>query len=141
MPDPNVVSTTSAVEPRGRPSQVSTAAGLMWGSLLLGLVTSALLRGHLPSGAHALFIQVFTFGVLALLTYLIWAGHNWARITFTVLFALGLVFYGPILIRFFQSSPMAGALNLVQTLLQLIAIYLLFTKPARDWFKQKSGVA
>jgi hypothetical protein len=141
MPNTNAVSTPNPVEPRVRPPQVSLASLLLCGSLLLGFVTSALLRSYLPSGAQALFIQVFTFAVMALLIYLIWAGHNWARITFTVLFALGMVFYIPTLKGFFQFSFVAGALNLVQTLLQVVALYLLFTGPGRDWFKPRSGVA
>jgi hypothetical protein len=141
MPDPRAVPITNAVERRVRPPQVSTVVRLMWGSLLLGLVTSALLRPYLPSGSRALFIQVFTIAVMALLIYMVWAGRNWARITFTVLFALGLVIYVPILIRFFEFSPVAGALNLLQTLMQLVALYLLFAEPGRDWFKPRSRVA
>jgi hypothetical protein len=141
MADPSPTPAATSEDVPLRPSQVSTAVILLCLSLVLGQVTSVLLRPNLPHGPEALFVQVATFALLAWLTYKIWVGRNWARITFTVLFAVGLLFYVPILVRFFQFSSVAGSINLVQSLLQLVALYLLFTDPGRGWFKARSPVA
>lgn len=121
-----------------RPHQVSAAVVLLCLSLALGQVTSALLRQNLPHTLPALFVAVFTVVTLAWLAYKIWAGRNWARMTFSVLTILGLALYAPILMKFFQISRIAGSINLLQGLLQLVAIYLLFTQPGRSWFKPRS---
>jgi hypothetical protein len=124
-----------------RPSQVSKAVLLLSISLGLGQVTSVLLRPHLPHDGQALFVGILTVTLLAWLTYKIWVGRNWARIAFAALFALGSLLYIPMLIKFFNFSPLAGSINLVQSLLQLVALYLLFTEPGRGWFKVKAPVA
>ena len=118
-----------------RPSQVSIAALLLGGSLLLEVGAAAVLMGGL-----FFYIQVFKIAVVAFFIYMIWLGHNWARLTFTVLFALVLIMFAPNL-RFILISPVAVTLGLVQTLVQGAALYLLFTRPGRDWFRRKSGVA
>jgi hypothetical protein len=141
VPDPNVIPAISDADTRVRPSQVSTAVLLLCASLGLGTVTSVLLRPHLAPVRRTLFIEIATFALLAWLTYKIWVGRNWARITFAVLAALGFVIYAPILVRLFQVSTAAGSTNLVQGLLQLVAMYLLFTHPGRGWFKPRSPVA
>ena len=135
MPRPSAVPVTNAVEPRVRPTQVSIAALLLGGSLLLEVAAAALLMGGV-----FFYIQVFKVVVVAFFIYMIWLGHNWARLTFTVLFALVLILFAPTL-RFIFTSPGTVSLGLVQTLLQGAALYLLFTHPGRDWFKRKSGVA
>jgi len=120
---------------------VSTAVLLLGLSLGLGIVTSALLQPHVPSRGQTLFVQVATFALLAWLMYEIWVGRNWARITYAVLWILGFAVYVPILIRFFHFSSIAGAINLLQGLLQAVALYLVFTEPGRGWFRAKSPVA
>jgi hypothetical protein len=120
-----------------RPHQVSVAVMLLCLSLALGQLTSALLRPNLPHNPPAVFVAVFTVVTLAWLTYKIWAGRNWARMTFSALTILGLAVYAPILMKFFQISPIAGSINLLAGLLQLVAIYLLFTEPGRGWFKPR----
>lgn len=50
----------------------------------------------------------------------IWAGRHWARMTFSALTILGLAVYAPILMKFFQISPIAGSINLLGGLLQTV---------------------
>ena len=114
---------------------------LLFVSLGLGTVTSDLMRPHLGPAGRTLLVQIVTLALLAWLSYEIWVGRNWARITSALLWALGLVFYVPVLIRLFQASAIVGSINLIQSLLQLAAFYLLFTNPGRAWFKTSSPVA
>jgi len=48
-------------------------------------------------------------------------------VTLAVLLAVGLVFYVPILLKFFRYSFVAGSINVVQGLLQFLSLCLLFT--------------
>jgi hypothetical protein len=121
----------------GRPSQVSRAVVLLAASLLVGMVTSVLLRNYMPmpmGPGFTLLIQVFSIALMAFFIFMIWAGHNWARITYLVLFGLGMIAVVPAVRLYFQYSPIVGALSLLQTLLQVIALVMLFTAPGREWF-------
>ena len=121
-----------------RPLQVTRAAGLLWLSLLIGLFRSVIDWHHLrllTASLSGLLVGVaFNLGMLALLTWKVSRGRNWARITFLVLTLLGLVPYVPILLSTFHRSPMMAAVSLVQTATQLFALVLLFTSPGREWF-------
>jgi hypothetical protein len=138
---PTVIASSDTEPTLQRPSQVSLAVRLLWISLGLGAVTSAIMRPLFPSTTHTVVTQVATFALLAWLTYKIWVGRNWARVTFVVMTALGLLIYIPILSVYFRFSPVAGTINLLQCLMQLVALYLLFTEPGRGWFKARSPVA
>ena len=134
---------TSAGDPRVRPDQVTAAVRLLIGSVALGMVTSALLWSHLTSRASVGFvltIQGVTTALLGWLIYKMWQGRNWARITFVVLTALGLPFYVSTLKEYFSVSSAAGCVSLVQTALQLVAFYLIFVGPGREWFKVRAPV-
>jgi hypothetical protein len=127
----------------GRPAQVSIAALLLTASLALGVLTSVILPTTIASNSQAaivqVIVQIFVLIVFLWLTYKIWVGRNWARITFTVLAGLGFLPYIPILMKMFRLSPLAGSINILQTLLQLVALYLLFSSPGRAWFRAKSA--
>jgi hypothetical protein len=124
-----------------RPSQVSIAVLLLAASLALGTVTTALLQPHYARNSQTVSVQILTFVLLVWLTYKIWLGRNWARITFAVFWGLGFAFYVPILLKIFQFSPVAGFINVLQSLLQIVALYFLFSDPGRRWFKGKLPVA
>ena len=120
-----------------RPSQVSTATLLLYGSLGLGVINSSVLWPHSRPAFHGftLFIQAFTFALLAWLTYNIWRGRNWSRVTFVILWIIGFPFSIPIFLKLFAHSTLTGSISLLQNALQLGALYLLFTQPGRSWFR------
>jgi hypothetical protein len=120
-----------------RPARVLNAVQLLAASQALGLVTTALLKPHLAASALVTFAEILTEVLFVWLIYLIWIGSNRARITFALLLGLGLPGYIPILLEFFRISAVAGSINLIQSLLQFVALYFLFTEPARGWFKRK----
>lgn len=61
-------------------------------------------------------------------------GRRWARVSLLISFVFEiLLFSGP------QESGVTGYLTLIPDLgLQSVALYLLYTKPGRDWFAKKS---
>jgi hypothetical protein len=125
-----------------KPSQVTTAVRLLWSSLGLGILSSALQWEYLASLGSVGFIlsvQILSFTVLAWLIWKISVGRNWARITFLVLAIIGLGFLAQIP-SVFERSPASAVVGVIQLLLQFAALYLVFADPGRRWFR-KSDVA
>ncbi len=52
-----------------------------------------------------------------------------------ILFVLGTPLSIPILWNTFQANILAGSISVVQIILQLAALYFLFTADAREWFR------
>lgn len=99
------------------------AAWFIYASLLVGLVRTPL--EFAPS--VLLFLAAIPFlALIGLLAWQISCGKNWARITFTVLFALGLPFAILPLAEALQSRPLSGILGILQLALQTGAVVLLF---------------
>ena len=126
-----------------RPEQVTKAVGLLWLTLALGLIGSALQWQYLTSLSgvgFALYVQVVTFAVLAWLIHKLSRGRNWARITFLILFIIGLA---PGLMQLSATmgrSPIAAVIGGLQFALQAWALYLTFSEPGRRWFRKPESV-
>jgi hypothetical protein len=73
---------------------------------------------------------------MAFLIFKISTGKNWARITYLVLFIIGMLPAVPVILGEFSRLPVVGALSLAQVGLQLFALVLLFTKPGSGWFRK-----
>jgi len=82
-----------------------------------------------------------TFLVLAFLIWKISQGKNWARIVYLVLFLLGGVFYFTFVRAAFGRSTAVALLTILQSLMQLVALILVFVGPAKDWFKPSTRVS
>lgn len=122
-----------------KPQSVVTAINLLWASLAVGLVKMLIDFSNLSALAPAAFtnfILVFTFALLGFLIFKISAGRNWARITFLVMFIIGVLPALPIVLDEFSRSAVVGALSVAQTGLQVYALYLLFTQPSSGWFRK-----
>jgi hypothetical protein len=124
-----------------RPPAVRRASICLWISAGLALlVTAAEVTGlaQVPGGTVVNGLTgVLTAAVFALLAAKINSGRNWARWTYVFIYvigALGLVFVlKPALL---QALPAIIQANMVvQTALQTAALVLIFTRPARQWFK------
>jgi Ni/Fe-hydrogenase subunit HybB-like protein len=102
-----------------------------------------------PYGAMAAKIVLFVgltvgIGMLVLmivLIYFISKRRNWARITFTVLFAIGLPLVLLGLPRSLSVAPFSAALSLVQFGMQVAALVLLYQRQSSDWFAGRSAPA
>ena len=121
-----------------KPKSVVVAVNLLWGTLLLGLI-HVFVTGF-PSSQHSLgpAFQIVVFSITAAIMALFYvkisAGRNWARITFAVMFVLGLPVMIFVLPKLLQ-NPVRGVFLLLQTGLQMYALFLIFTKPGSEWFK------
>jgi len=81
-------------------------------------------------------ISTLSFSLLFII-FLVWKieqGRNWARITYLVLFVLGV----PFIIYVYLTSEVSAfliILGIVGMIMQIIALVFLFQKPSSDWFK------
>jgi len=112
-------------------AQPVAAVLLILASLVLGLIRYPL------EFAPSLFLFLVAVPTLALIAFLAWriyAGKNWARITFTVLFVLGLPFSILPLAEALQSRPFSGVLGVLQLVMQSAAVFFLYLPGSRPWF-------
>lgn len=122
-----------------KPQPVGTAVNLLWASLAVGLVKTLIDFSNLSAQASAAFtnfVLIFTFALIGFLTFKISAGKNWARITFLVLFVIGVLPTSFVVLGEFSQSSILGALSVAQIGLQGYAIFLLFTQPGSTWFRK-----
>ena len=111
-------------------------------SLALGLLRVGLDWPYVVAvcggGSSAFFTILSNLSVNAYLVWKIYQGRNWARITFLVIFTIGLVPYAYILRTEMRYSLVWGILSAVQGAMQAYAIALMFTSPGKDSFKARN---
>ena len=122
------------------PSNVARFEQLMYLTIGIGIINSALQFqsfSRQAGAAFTLFVQAVVFAFAVLLIWLIARRRaNWARWVLLVMFLIGVVPFIPILSKTLQTSPLSGVLSIVQFLAQGIALYLVFTGNAVAWFKR-----
>jgi hypothetical protein len=124
-----------------RPKGVATAVIILWASLGIGILNSLLVATH-PTPARAHLMQFVIVVIMAVLIAMIGRGRNWARITLLVLYLPGSVLailMIPLLLR--VNGPLSLLFMLAQSVLQTVALILLFQREASVWFRggQRSG--
>ena len=124
----------------GVPTNVTRFEQLMYLSLGIGIVVSALQYEdfvRLAGPVFMLIVQGAGFGALVLLIWLIARRRkSWARWVYLVLFLIGLPLSIPILGVMLKSNPISAILSIIQVLSQGLALYLIFTGDSANWFKK-----
>ena len=120
-----------------KPDTVRHAVTLLYFTLAIGIFRSVL--EPLSSSQEVflsfeVFILVFVLAFMWLFIFLIGKGKNWARVTFLVLFIIGLPFSVLPLLLSLVAAPISGLLGITQTVLQAVALIMLFQKPSSIWF-------
>lgn len=128
------------------PRSVALFERLMYASLALSLLVIGLdgtRMAALPevqaSGGIGFLIAtgLFTVAILMLFIWLIARRRkNWARIVFVVLFVLGLIPFAQNFVNVLAANPLAAAVSALQMLLQVAALFFVFSSSARPWFKR-----
>jgi len=124
-----------------KPQTVWLGVNLLWASLAISVIASALdptgimHKQSIPLPVVALLVAVLA--VMALLTYMISIGKNWARIVFLVWIIGTAILSLNVILDVLKISVVAGITNMLQTLLQLVAMWLVFTPSARPWFRSR----
>lgn len=122
-----------------KPQSVGIAVNLLWASLGVGLLKTVIDYSHVTAQASVAFttvVVVFTFALIGFLVFKISAGKNWARITFLVLFIIGVLPSLLVVVGEFSRSLILGVLSVAQIGLQGYALFLLFSLPGSTWFRK-----
>ncbi|NLI91258.1 MAG: hypothetical protein GX434_03380 [Peptococcaceae bacterium] len=123
-----------------QPKEVNLAVKLLLTSLVLGGLASILMPSVLPANVPAEANYYFIFLILLIngyIFYKIMMRRNWARILFIFLTIVGLPFSIPRLISAIAAYPLPGLLQIINMIIQLIAIYLLLKKESKSWFSNR----
>lgn len=131
-----------------KPARVGLAVNLLYAGIALSVVafivgfakassapqdsSSAIIAGVIGGGILSIAIALW-------FTIMIAKGKNWARVIFLVLLVIGVVLDLTQLGHLFSFNPINGVLNIIETLLQLAAAWLLFTGESPAWFTGSSG--
>jgi hypothetical protein len=110
--------------------------------ILVAVVVGIVKIGRLYSGLETLeqsdYLNLALYGVIVILLILlalnIMKGKNWARITFAVAALCILVMAPFVVLHEFANSMFIGSLSSLFGLLLLIALLLLYSKGARQWY-------
>src|ERR1017187_6529091 len=120
-----------------RPKGVHTAVIILWVTVGIGVLDKFL--AVLAKTAHTGFSMQFItmVGSMAVLIVMIGQRRNWARITFLILYLFGLILTVPALLFLLRVSPLSFFLTLALTVLQTVALILLFQREASEWFRAR----
>lgn len=135
-----------------RPEQVVMAVRLIWLNIAISIldisvnwndmialssqkVTSDVLL-NIPNliPTIALITVSLSVAISAWMAIKISAGRNWARILYTILTVVGILLGAPDLAEYLQFSRLIVIFYAVNTLISILVIALLFTRPARTWY-------
>ena len=119
-----------------RPRQITCAIALLWCSLALAVGTSVA-EGRYSSFSTSLWVVLPLQMLLALLTYKIGLGRNWARIFYVALLVLGSPLWPKTIAYNFGRSTTFGLLFVAELALQSAALFLALIGPGRLWFKRR----
>jgi len=117
-----------------KPLDVSNATKLLFISFSIGILTSMF---TFTSQIESLGFLIVAFIICVWYVFLIFKimqGKNWARITFLVLFILGIPGYISLLPSFLQTHFYSALFLVVQLTLNASALILLFKKTSSEWF-------
>ncbi len=116
-----------------RPASVQNALRLLVFCLAIELLGFAFSGDYSVGSIVSVFIgAVLTFYVLRQ----IHAGANWARYVMAGLIGLGVLALIGLFSQEYAQNPGATVVDVLSTIISLIAVVLLFTKESNAWFRQ-----
>jgi hypothetical protein len=119
-----------------RPKAVVIASALLWVAFAVGLVLMGerlTQRDPFIPVSFLYFMLAAVFVLLATLVYQLLRGHNWARITCVSL--IGIRSIAAVSRAFSEFGYSAAVISLTLVAVELIAAYLLLSRPSNAWFK------
>lgn len=124
-----------------RPRVVSIILWLLWVNIAIEILDKILdVRDAWPTVSIAVVPSAITtimVGVLCWLIFMIGRRRNWARITYALLFAFGMIFHLVSWQNTLQSPPRELIAIVLQSVLQLSAMILVFLPASNAWFRSR----
>ncbi|MGI1660203.1 MAG: hypothetical protein ACRKFN_14785 [Desulfitobacterium sp.] len=120
-----------------RPKEVEYAIKLMITTTALGVLVGYL---NIPVSPYHEYFQAYIYLILLgmliniYFVYKVSQNRDWARKIFIGLTLVSFIYYLPQLLTVFFSTPFNGVLQFVSMSLQVIAVYFLLRKEAKEWF-------
>ena len=128
--------------PKDLPDSISKASKMIYFSVALGVINPIIvnLLTEVDNFANpkSLIIILISTITLAFVGYQINLGKRWARDIFTVLVGLGFLLFPVVIADTFRLSPIVGVLTVAQAFLQGYAIFLLFKKDSKYWYRNQN---
>ena len=121
-----------------KPKSIIAAKNILYASIFLGIVISAISEMTNSFGSYSttegLIINLVTIVLLFILARMIGLGRKWARTVFLILFILGIALLPFGIVAIFKMNLLIGVLDLLQVVLQFMAVRFLFAKESTHWF-------
>ena len=126
------------------PSNVKNYLGLSIVGIAIGLVAAyfnfddALAKIPMANASTVLIISYAVgFAIsIGLIAAVAWGRQNWARWLQAVLFVLGLPFLIKALPTMFATNTFQAGTTIIQTIIQAVALFFIFTGDAKAWFRK-----
>jgi hypothetical protein len=121
-----------------KPKQVIYAVWLLWLAIPLGIPGSIYEYQRMPEDQQGLgflvfYVALYVFAMV--LNIFISRGHNWARILTLFFFVVAFATYAALFNEYSTYPFVPLASNIIVLILEVIAVYLLFTNPGKLWFR------
>lgn len=131
--------TETTVEQSNRPAIISNALKLLYATLGIGVLRAVLefqMQVQQASLWFILFIWAVVFGLMWFLIHKIGSRRNWARITFLILFLVGIPLSILPLLQSLSATPVSGLIGILQIVGQVVALVMLFQGTSNVWFRK-----
>jgi hypothetical protein len=121
-----------------KPASIVAAKNILYTGLFLSILTWALGRWttnmYTSTPVESAVILVAIVGITFALIKCIGLGIKWARVAILILFLLGLAVLPWTFVALLNASMVVAVLILLLTILQIIALYYLFSRASTQWF-------
>jgi hypothetical protein len=121
-----------------KPASIVAAKNILYATLFLSILTWALCRWtttmYASTPVESVVILVVLVGITFAVIKCIGFGMKWARVVLLVLFLAGLAVLPWTFVAMLNASMVVAVLSLLQTILQILALYYLFSRTSTQWF-------
>jgi hypothetical protein len=125
------------------PVKIKRAAAIIHLSLLVSVAYVFVIEvftvenTFLGASGSLFFVGMFTLLVMVMLAFQIGFGKNWARLAFALVFGVTILSLYPVLQANFKLNPVVGGLKVLISVLQLLAVFLLFSRDNTHYYRLK----
>lgn len=122
-----------------KPASIIAAKNILYAGIFLSILTWALgwwTTAMYAAPGESVVILIVTVGITFALIKCFGLGMKWARVVLLILFLLGLAVLPFTYAALLKASILIAVLSLLQTILQILALYYLFSRASTEWFNQ-----
>jgi len=123
-----------------KPASIVAAKNILYAGLFLTILTWALgwwtTTVYAPAPVRSVVTVIVIVGITIALIKSIGLGMKWARVVLLVLFLLSLGVLPWTFLAVLKANMLVAVLSLLQAILQIIALYYLFSRTSTQWFNR-----